>query len=168
MVAIKKEKNKFEKKLLAIIRIRGQVNVNESIKKTMIMLRLHRKHRCIVLPATKTYMGMLNKIKDFCTFGEIDRETFSALLEKRGRIAGDKSLTEKFIKDNFKMSLKDLEESIFSFEKKLTDFEGIKAYFKLSPPIGGYERKGIKKPYSVGGALGYRGEAINKLIRKMM
>lgn len=42
-----------------------------------------------------------------------------------------------------------------------------KVYF-LAPPVGGFERKGIKKSFTVGGALGNRGEAINDLLAKMI
>lgn len=37
----------------------------------------------------------------------------------------------------------------------------------LHPPRGGYERKGTKKAFTQGGALGDRGEAIVTLIKKM-
>lgn len=40
--------------------------------------------------------------------------------------------------------------------------------FFLAPPIGGFERKGIKKSFVAGGALGERKEAINDLLRKMI
>ncbi len=40
-------------------------------------------------------------------------------------------------------------------------------YF-LAPPVGGFERKGIKKSFVVGGALGDRKDAINDLLKKMM
>lgn len=40
-------------------------------------------------------------------------------------------------------------------------------YF-LAPPVGGFERKGIKKSFIVGGALGDRGDKINDLLKKMM
>lgn len=43
-----------------------------------------------------------------------------------------------------------------------------KAYFRLNPPKGGFERKGIKKTFKEGGALGYRGEKIKELILKMV
>lgn len=49
------------------------------------------------------------------------------------------------------------------------DKEGkLKKYFLLHPPRGGFERKGIKIPFSTGGALGYRGAKINDLIKKML
>ena len=40
--------------------------------------------------------------------------------------------------------------------------------FRLSPPRGGFERKGIKVAFRAGGALGYRGDKMNGLIRKMI
>ncbi len=40
--------------------------------------------------------------------------------------------------------------------------------FHLTPPRGGFERKGVKMPYNKGGALGPRGSAINELIKRML
>jgi len=40
--------------------------------------------------------------------------------------------------------------------------------FRLNPPKGGFERKGIKQPFKTGGALGNRKEKINILIKKMI
>lgn len=44
----------------------------------------------------------------------------------------------------------------------------IKGYFRLNAPRKGFGRKGIKHPYREGGALGYRGGAINELIKRMI
>ena len=41
-------------------------------------------------------------------------------------------------------------------------------YFQLNSPKGGFERKGIKISFQNKGALGYRGEKINLLVRKMI
>ena len=43
-----------------------------------------------------------------------------------------------------------------------------KKFFRLHPPRKGFERKGIKIPFKLGGALGYRGEKINDLIKRML
>jgi large subunit ribosomal protein L30 len=40
--------------------------------------------------------------------------------------------------------------------------------FALHPPRGGFERKGIKMPFKLGGAYGYRAEKINDLIKRML
>ena len=59
--------------------------------------------------------GMAVKLKDYATYGNINDETYSLLVEKRGK----------------------------------KDKEGkIKNIFRLNPPRGGFERKGIKQPFS--------------------
>ena len=45
---------------------------------------------------------------------------------------------------------------------------GLKPFFRLHPPVGGFERLGIKKPYARGGSLGYRGKDMKKLVMKMI
>ena len=40
-------------------------------------------------------------------------------------------------------------------------------FAQLQPPLKGFERKGIKHSYNVGGALGDRGDNINDLIKRM-
>ena len=50
----------------------------------------------------------------------------------------------------------------------LFDFLKLKPFFRLHPPKGGFEKAGIKKPFTVKGALGYRGDKINDLIKKML
>lgn len=52
-------------------------------------------------------------------------------------------------------------------EKDPRDPEKVKNLFRLHPPRGGYERKGIKIPASVGGALGRR-DSMDALIVKML
>lgn len=50
-----------------------------------------------------------------------------------------------------------------------TDVEGkTKPFFKLNSPKKGYGRKGIKVPFTMGGALGDRKEAVNDLIKRMI
>jgi len=154
-------------RMMAIVRIRGDINVMPGISATMKLLRLHRKHRCVVVPATANYMGMISKVKDYCTFGEIDEATLKDLLEKRGRIAGNKSLTAEFLKAN-KLTFETFAKKIMNRDMKIKDVDGVKQFFKLHPPIGGFAREGIKKPFAMRGSLGYRRTEINKLLRKMI
>ncbi|MBW2970579.1 hypothetical protein KY320_00300, partial [Candidatus Woesearchaeota archaeon] len=44
----------------------------------------------------------------------------------------------------------------------------LKPYFRLSPPRGGFERKGVKNSFKSGGAAGYRGSKMNELIKRMI
>lgn len=159
------EKNKQR---IAIVRIRGQVGINPRIKDALKSLKLYRKNYCIVVPNTPSYWGAITKIKDFTTFGEIDTTTFTKLLQKRGKLAGNKPLTENYLKQKLKVDIKGFVDDFFVFKRELKDIPGFKLFFRLHPPIGGFERAGIKKAYAVGGTLGYRGKDINKLITRMI
>ncbi|MBI2651661.1 uL30 family ribosomal protein [Candidatus Woesearchaeota archaeon] len=123
---------------IAVIRIRGLTGVRHDIDATLKKLRLYKKNYCVVLPKTKDYLGMVNKIKDYATWGEIDEDTYNLLLEKR---------KEKSAKPNG---------------------EQIKKFFRLNSPKKGYGRKGIKVAFGNGGALGYRENKINELIARMV
>lgn len=153
---------------IAVIRIRGRVGIKKEAKDTMDMLRLYKRNTCVVIPNTPTYIGMLIKVKDYTTWGEIDEPTFKELMEKRAKIMGKKPLTEQYLKAKLNISLNDFIKDFFSFKKELKDIPGLKPFFKLKPPEKGFERKGVKVPFSLGGVLGYRKANINELLKRML
>lgn len=156
--------------MLAVIRVRGSVGVKKEFKDTMKMLRLKSVNSCVVVPDNPSYRGMIQKVKDYTTFGEITFDVFLAMLKKRGRLQGDKRLTEKAVKemgyDNIGHLATDIFEGKINF-KKLggRKLRGLKPVFRLTPPSGGF--KSTKTHYPKGD-LGYRGEAINELLKKMI
>ena len=148
---------------IVVIRITGKQGLTEKIKDTFKLLRLYKKYSCIIVPNKPTYTGMINKVKDFVTWGEIDLPTIQLLLENRGRMPGKIKLT-----DSKDINIPELAKEIFEGKKTLKDIQGLKPFFNLHPPKGGFEKKGTKKHYSVGGVLGYRKEKINELVHKMI
>lgn len=156
------------KKRVAVVRVRGDVRIDQRVTYALKLLRLFKKNSCVVISNTSQCVGMLKKVKDYVTWGEIDEKTFGELLKKRARVAGDKLLDDAYLKAHAKTTTEEFAARFFSFAKELGDVPGLKKFFRLNPPRQGFERKGIKKPYSLGGALGYRGDAINDLLRRMM
>lgn len=139
---------------LAAVRIRGRTMIRTTIEDAMKMMRLYKNNFCVVVPNTPTYIGMLNQAKDYITWGEIDDETFKLLVEKRGEeFHGREADSKELIKYN---------DYFVVGNKKL------KRYFRLNSPRKGFGRKGIKQSFQRGGTLGYRGAAINDLIKKMI
>lgn len=53
-------------------------------------------------------------------------------------------------------------------KKALEAKRGAGPVWHLNPPRGGWERKGTKKSFREGGALGDRGDAMDKLIARML
>ncbi|UCE37785.1 MAG: 50S ribosomal protein L30 [Thermoplasmata archaeon] len=151
----------------AVIRVRGSVNVRSEIKDTLKMLRLNRVNHCVILPITKSYSGMLQKVKDYVTWGEITPEILAKMIIRRGKLIGDNKITDNYIKKNSNYkSVMSFAKAVSKGETRYQDIKDIKPVIRLHPPRKGYE--GVKKSFKTGGALGYRGEDINILIDRMI
>lgn len=154
---------------IAAVRIRGNVHVRREVEDTLRCLGIARKNHCTVVQDTKEYRGMIFKAKDYITWGEVDEKTVASLLKSRGRVAGDKKLTDDYVKDNSKYSdITSYAAALTTGEAKIKDVKGLRNFFRLSPPKKGFERKGIKKPFKLKGALGYRGDKIGELLARMI
>lgn len=128
MIMVERKSVKESGKRLAVVLVRGRVDMKTEILSTLDMLRLKKKNCCVVLDFTPSILGMVKKVRNFVTYGFVDSETFALLEEKRGG----------------------------------------KKFYSLNPPKKGFGRKGIKVPFSLGGALGDRKDKINDLIRRMV
>lgn len=151
----------------AVVRIRGTVNVNPDIKKTLQLMNLTRTNHCVLVDESKSVKGMLQIVKDYITWGEVNDETVSMLLRKRGRLIGDKQLTDDHIKTatSYK-TIDELSSAIAKGNVKINEVPEMKKVFRLHPPLHGYE--GIKRSVINKGALGYRGKQITNLLKKMI
>ncbi len=155
--------------LYAIIRIRGTVDVPPKVRATLKMLRLVRKFHAVIYPKNPTIDGMLEVVKDWVTWGEIDKETLKELILKRGRLIGNKPITEEDIKRIFKVSsIDELVDKLLKGEILWHKYkDAVKPIFRLHPPKGGFKGS-IKKPFGAKGELGYRGDKINELLKRMI
>lgn len=149
--------------VFAAVRLRGNVNKRREVKDTLRMLGLTRVNHCVLVPDTPSYRGMLQKVKDFITWGEVDCDTVELLLRHRGELVGGKKLTDENVKALGYPSLSELAKAICEGKIRV---EGLKKVFRLHPPKKGL--KSIKHPFGHGGDLGYRGKAINDLIARMV
>ena len=113
---------------LCVIRVRGTVHIKHDIRQTLELLNLKRKNNCVIVEDKPEIKGMIEKVKNYVTWGEINDETAKLLVKAKGQVN----------------------------------------VFKLNPPLKGFERKGIKIPFSIGGALGFRKDKINDLIKRMI
>ncbi|HRZ85748.1 MAG TPA: uL30 family ribosomal protein [Candidatus Paceibacterota bacterium] len=138
--------------MIAIIRITGQVKVDEDIENTLYRLKLRKKYTCTILHEDPVTLGMIKKVRNFVAYGKIDEKTIEELIEKRGQPI-DKSK---------KIDVKKIVELL----KKEKSFEntGIKPFFRLHPPRGGINAK-LHYPK---GVLGDNKESMSLLLKKML
>ena len=152
-----------------VIRARSERGVTKKIKDTMMMLNLTRVNQANLVPENVTYLGMLKKSKDYVTWGEVDAETIETLLKERGRMVGDKPVDDATIKASSKYkTVAAFSKAMAAGEATMKDVDGLKPIFRLHPPRGSKGWGGIKRSYTVGGALGFRGEAISDLAGRML
>lgn len=152
---------------LALIRLRGSVGIRKEFEYVFKLMHLTRKNHVTLLEETGSNLGMIRKIKDYSTWGEVTPETLFLLLEKKGRLRGNKKLTNDYVKNELGFSsIAELAQAIYVSEINFWKLSNIKPIFRLHPPRKGF-RKSIRRPYP-NGELGYRGEDINKLIFRMI
>jgi len=153
-------------KAFLVVRIKGQVNVPYWAKTTLELFKLEKKFRATIIPAKENTLGMLNKVKHYVSWKEVDVPMAKELLDKKGRKSGYKKITEEDVK---KIGYKDIEElatSLAEGKTTMTKLKPLKPWFALSPPRRGFKRS-TKKLYSQKGILGPNKE-LEILVRNMM
>lgn len=68
---------------LAIIRIRGTTGIKQPIERTLRQLNLPKTHTCVIVEATPSIIGMIQKVQNYVTFGPVDEESIKLLDAKR-------------------------------------------------------------------------------------
>ncbi|MEM4389824.1 MAG: 50S ribosomal protein L30 [Candidatus Micrarchaeia archaeon] len=149
---------------LAVIRVRGRTGIRPEVEATLRLLRLTRVNHLSLLPRSPSVEGMLRACKDYITWGEIDAALVAKLLERRGRLSGNKRLTLAHLKAMNIASFDQLAAKLVACELRPEDI-GLKPVFRLHPPRKGWGE--IKRTFPEG-ALGYRGRHIGELVTRMM
>lgn len=157
-----------KRECIIAIRIRGTIRARRQVRETLQMLRLTRNNYAVLIDNRPSFLGMLKTTQNFVTWGEASsKETLNMLIRERGRLAGNKKLTEEYAQKIGYKSLEELTEAIFSCRVEYWKLPNVQPVFRLHPPTKGFRGK-IKKGYGMGGELGYRGEKINELTRRMI
>lgn len=153
----------------AVVRVRGSEQAGEKVQRTLKQLRLNKINHLVFVRNDPTMLGMLETVKDYVTWGEISAEMIAKILIKRGEPVGKRRrLNDEFVKDNnekFK-SVLSFAKAIQADEARLDSVRNLQPVIRLHSPRGGYEN--VKKPYRMGGSLGYRGKDMEALLERMI
>jgi large subunit ribosomal protein L30 len=149
------EKNDNDNKIYAVIRMKSSVKMTRNLVDTFRRLRLKKANNCVIVPSNPTATGMLKKVCEYVTWGEIEQDVLEEMLEKRGKSTAGGSLDSKKAKSAAAKILKG------ETAGKLD----IQPVFRLSPPSKGL--RSIRMHYPRGD-LGYRGTDVNSLLKRMI
>ncbi len=134
----------LESKLLAVVRVRGTNNVRESIGHTLERLNLKQVNNLSLVQGTESNMGMIRKCNSYITYGEVQQDVLEKLLERKG--------------------IKASAAELMGGKKRIKELVDLPIH--MHPPKRGY--RNIKAGFNAKGDLGYRGEKINELLKRMM
>jgi large subunit ribosomal protein L30 len=154
-------------KPLVVVKIRGTVSAQRETRETLQFLHLLHTNHAVLIDSRPSYKGMLQRINSYITYGEPSKETVALMLKKRGRLTGDKKITDEYIQKAGYKSIDDLADAIVTCKTEFLKLPDVQPLFKLHPPSKGYKGK-TKKGFKAGGEAGYRGEAINDLVQRMV
>lgn len=152
---------------MAVIRIRGTISGSMQARETLKMLRLIRNNHAVLVDNRPSFLGMITAAKDYVTYGQPSKETVAKLIKKRGRLEGNKKLSDEYAQKLSHKSLDELAEAVSECRVEYWKLPNIQPVFRLHPPSKGFKGK-IKRGYGSGGELGYRGEKIDELLNRML
>ncbi len=149
-----------------VVRIKGQVDVPHWAKTTLTLFKLEKKYRATIIPAKENTLGMLNKIKHYVSWIEVDAELAKELLDKKARKSGYQKITPEDLKELGFNSIDELASALAEGKTSLSKLKPLKPWFALAPPRYGFKRS-TKRMYGQRGVLGQNKE-LGTLVRRMI
>lgn len=155
------------RKCLVVIKVRGTISAKREARETLDMLKMKKTHNAVIIDNRPSFIGMLYRVQNYVTWGEVTEEILAEMIKKRGRLAGNKRFTDESAKELGYKTIEALATAIKTCEVEYWKLPNVRSVFKLHPPKKGFKGK-TKKSYAAGGETGYRSEKINDLIKKMI
>jgi large subunit ribosomal protein L30 len=161
-----------------VVRMKGTVNVPRWANLTLENLHLNKKFRATIIPENEQTLGMLRKIKELVSWTSIDDAFIKEFVEKKGRVTASRLITttakteqadNNRNSENDESQNADISQVVSTLSQNqtyLSKISGIKPWFALNPPKGGFKKKS-KRSYSQNGILGDNKELIS-LVKRMM
>jgi large subunit ribosomal protein L30 len=109
---------------------------------------------------------MLSSAKEHIAWCNLDREIAEKLLSNRAETSDGRKVSEDSLKGSKFASFSELASALANGQAELTSELGLRQFFRLSPPKGGFKRS-IRRQYSQGGILGPNKE-LPKIVEKMI
>ena len=148
-----------------VVRIKGTVNIPQQAKKTLDGLNLEKRFRATIVPEGTEYLGMLRRVKEEVAWTKADAGIIKELLEKRGRKTGYKPITKPDLPKEYN-DIDQLAAAIAENKIAMSKIRGIKPWFALNPPRGGFKRK-TKTQHAQDGILGEDGD-LTEIVKRML
>ena len=152
--------------LLLVVNIHGKINSPRAARQTLGELKVERRFTASVHTDDAQTTGMLRSCKDYLAWAPLERDVLATLLEKRGMLSETKKLGADALPGFGVKSYDELAGKMLNEGLKLSSLKGVRPFFKLGPPRGGF-KKSLRRQSSEGGVLG-KNPKLAEVVRRMV
>ena len=125
--------------LLVVLNLRGKIDSTDAVRKALGELKVERRFSATVVTDDGPTIGILRACKDFVAWAPVDAKLLTSLLKSRGMVSESKRLDEAALKSMGFKKYEEFAEKIIKDGQRLSAQKGIRPFFRLSPPKGGYK-----------------------------
>lgn len=152
--------------VLLVVNMRGTVNVPTPVKRTLQQLKILRRYSATLVPDSESYLGMLRSASPYLSWSKIDQDFIIKLIESRGRKVGWKAIEKSDFKSFGYRGIRTLAKDLAQGKVKLSDMKGLKPFFRLNPPKGGFKHS-TRRMFRDHGILGENPD-LPKIVERML
>jgi large subunit ribosomal protein L30 len=151
---------------LLAVNLHGLINTPGPARSTLIELGIGKRFAATVVRDDPTTMGALRLCKEYVAWCPVDEVLLSSLLQTRGKVSSVKRLDDAAFKALGVKDHAELASKILKEELTLSSLAGVKPFFGLSPPRGGFKRS-TRRQFRQGGVMG-ENPNLPDIIRRMI
>ena len=152
--------------LYLVVNLHGKIDSSAPVRQALEELKVERKFTATLVSDDPSTTGMLALCKDYVAWCQADADLLAVLLEKRGMVSESRKLDQTALSKLGYKQYKDLADRIVKDGKRLSSVEGIRPFFRLSPPRGGFKLS-LRRQYTERGTLG-RNPKLPEIVRRMV
>jgi large subunit ribosomal protein L30 len=152
--------------LLLVLNLHGVINSPGPVRRALEELKVVRRFSASVVPGDPSTLGTLKLCKDHVAWAPIDADLLATLLKKRGMVSATKALDSALLKRMGYRDYEDLAVKMVKEEIRLSAVEGLRPFFRLASPRGGFKRS-MRRAFSEEGLLGSNPK-LSELVRRML
>ena len=153
---------------LLVVNLHGQINVPRAARETLVQLGLGLRFSATVVSDDPVSKGSVKRCKDYVAWSPIDAELLAEILRSKGRVSNSKVLDDGALKAMGFKTHTELAKAIINGDDSglMSSVKGMKPFFGLSPPRGGFKRSS-RRQYREGGILGENPQ-LPSIVRRMI
>jgi large subunit ribosomal protein L30 len=151
---------------LLVVNLHGLINVPSGTRATLIQLGIGKRFAATVVGDDVISKGSVHLCKDYVAWNALDVDLLTTLLKSRGRVSNSKTLDDQALEALGFKSHAELAQEIMKDDASRLSSKGLKPFFGLSPPKGGFKRSS-RRAFRQGGILG-ENPLLAEIVRRMI